>query len=88
MATGATAFFVSRLRSAQELSKIDGFDARGYFIIFMVFVSFLITSLAFFWGEARFGTAQADLHPAYIGVLASLLSCLGCLGTGLFVLQK
>lgn len=90
MAAGASALAFLRLQSALWTGRVSVYDARGFFFVIMVFITFALTSLAYFWGESRFNESleQADLHPAVIGSLINLVCCTTALGAGLFGLKK
>lgn len=88
MGAGASVLAFIRLRNARQLKGMSLYDARGFYFIAMVFITFLLTSLAYFWGESRFGGVEPELHPISIGILVNLLACLACLGLGLIKLKE
>lgn len=61
------------------------YDAKGYWVVIMLMLTFLVTSLAYFWGVTRFTMSLEDgLEPeTVIGMLATVFGCIAAMGVGL-----
>jgi hypothetical protein len=88
MVSGATVLAVSLIQNAMQSRGLTLYDARGFYLVILVFITFVLTSLAYFWGEARFLVSEEQLNPSLIGVLITLCCCLAGLGYGLFQLKE
>lgn len=88
MTAGATTLCFRFLNNKLALQDITIYDARGFYMVAMVFVTFVLTSLAYFWGDVRFANETTEISGAIIGVLIALLGCLVGLGYGLTKLKE
>ncbi len=61
------------------------YDAKGYWVVSMLMLTFLVTSLAYFWGVTRFTLSLEDGLEAetVIGMLATVFGCIAAMGVGL-----
>jgi uncharacterized membrane protein HdeD (DUF308 family) len=66
------------------------YDAKGYWVVSMLMLTFLVTSLAYFWGVTRFALTMEDgLEPeTVIGMLVTVFGCIAGLGVGLVQFAK
>ncbi|MDX1475124.1 MAG: hypothetical protein R3309_13215 [Reinekea sp.] len=83
MAIGATGLAFSVIQLAIQEQKFGLYDARGFYLVILVFVTFVLTSLAYFWGESRFSPTDEQLSEPLVGVLFALCCCLAGLAFGL-----
>lgn len=84
---GASAGTILGLQSLVREKGLSGYDARGYLVIAVLVQTFLIASLAYFWGVSRFGapgTGATGGEGAIIGLLFSAFGCIASLGYGLY----
>lgn len=87
--SGSSVFIFSKIKLKVANQLLTLYDARGFFVVAMLFVIFAATSLAFFWGEMRFAEPQQrQLSFAVFGVLYTLIGCLVGLGIGLTKLKE
>lgn len=66
------------------------YDAKGYWVVCMLMLTFLVTSLAYFWGVTRFALSLEDgLEPeTVIGMLVTVFGCIAAMGVGLVRFSK
>ncbi|EAR07524.1 hypothetical protein [Reinekea blandensis] len=88
IAAGATVLAFSVIQSALAEGRVGLYDARGFYLVILVFVTFVLTSLAYFWGEARFEPVPEQLSESLMGVLFALCCCLAGLAYGLIRLKE
>ncbi|TXR51256.1 hypothetical protein [Reinekea thalattae] len=88
MSLGVSIVVFGQFKLVISRGHMSQYDAGGFYFIAQIVVIYLLVSLAYFWGETRFGAIGDDLHPSYIGVLFVLCSSLGCLGYGLHNLNQ
>lgn len=88
IAGGAISLAYSLVQNSLQQKRIGLYDARGFYLVLLVFIIFVLTSLAYFWGEARFEPSPEQLSESLIGVLFALLSCLAGLAYGLIRLKE
>lgn len=88
MSAGSTSLCFQFMHNKLALQRISIYDARGFYMVAMVFVTFVLTSLAYFWGDTRFDNESVEVSGAVIGVLVTLLGCLVGLGYGLTKLKE
>lgn len=88
MTAGAATLCFQFMNNKLALKRISIYDARGFYMVAMVFITFVLTSLAYFWGDIRFSSEIAEVSGAVIGVLVTLLGCLVGLGYGLTKLKE
>jgi hypothetical protein len=88
MSVGATTLSFQFVYNKLALQRITIYDARGFYMVAMVFVTFVLTSLAYFWGDSRFGSISTSVSGSVIGVLVTLIGCLVGLGYGLTKLKE
>lgn len=84
--SGASSATILGLQTLVRERKISSYDAKGYLVIAVVVLAFLVASLAYFWGISRFGalgTAEEGAHGAVIGILFTVCGSIGALGYGL-----
>ncbi|MEJ2073325.1 MAG: hypothetical protein P8X79_07685 [Reinekea sp.] len=74
IASGAILFALAMIQSLLELRRVSTYDAHGYFMVVVVFLTFAISSLAYFWGELRFYPGSEVVSESLIGVLL-VLAC-------------
>lgn len=87
--SGSSVFIFSKMSHKVANRLLTLYDARGFFVVAMIFVIFATTSLAYFWGELRFADPQPrQFSFAVLGVLYSLIGCLIGLGIGLIKLKE
>ena len=78
------------LQSLVSDGRISAYDAKGYLVVAMLILTFLFSSLAYFWGVSRFGVpdvAAPGINGATVGLLFTACCCMGALGYGLSQLQ-
>jgi len=88
MTAGASALALSTIQLAVQSDRFGLYDARGFYLVILVFITFVLTSLAFFWGESRFIPVSEQLSEPLIGVLFTLCCCLAGLAFGLIRLRE
>ena len=88
IALGATTLIFVFLQTALGERKVTIYDARGFYMIALVFVTFLLTSLAYYWGISRFDIDDGVVSKPILGVLFALCSSLSGLGIGLIRLKE
>lgn len=66
------------------------YDAKGYWVVSMLMLTFLVTSLAYFWGVTRFALSPGDGLEAetVVGMLVTVFGCIAGLGVGLVRFSK
>ena len=69
---GANVFVASILQQLLQRRRVSFYDARGYFLLIGVFSTFMVASLAYFWGEMRFPHSPERLSEALVGVFYAL----------------
>jgi hypothetical protein len=84
---GAVVLAYSVIQLSMQSKKLGVYDARGFYLVLLVFITFVVTSLAYFWGELRFAPVSEVLSEPLIGVLFSLCCCLAGLAFGLIRLK-
>lgn len=87
MTAGASTLVFLGMQSLLRDSKVSVYDARGFHLVAVIFITFLLTSLAFFWGESRFSEDASELSLPIIGVLYTLCCNLIGLAVGSVRLQ-
>lgn len=88
MSLGVSIVVFGQFKLVVGRGHLNQYDAGGFYFIVQIVVIYLLVSLAYFWGETRFGPIGEELHPSYIGVLFVLCSSLCCLGYGLHSLNQ
>ncbi|MEX0622310.1 hypothetical protein [Saccharospirillum sp.] len=88
--TGASTSLFTLLHGRVSKSGLRLYDAKGYWVISMLMLTFLVASLAYFWGVTRFALNLEDgLEPeTVIGMLATVFGCITGLGVGLVRFSK
>lgn len=87
---GASAGIILALEALVRSGRVRAYDARGYWVVSTLLLTFLVGALAYFWGVSRFGTPRVDadsINGAVIGLLFTVCACIGALGYGLTRLQ-
>lgn len=87
MVTGSISISFTIIQQALQKGRIGIYDARGFYLVMLVFITFVVTSVAFFWGDMRFAPISDSLSEPLLGVLYSLLCCLTGLAFGLIRLK-
>ena len=88
MVVGASTLAFSWIHKALLKQRLSIYDARGFFMVALVFVTFVMTSLAYYWGDIRFEAEADQLSLAILGVLFTLCCSLGGLAFGLVRLKE
>ena len=88
MTVGASALAFSTIQIALQNKHFGLYDARGFYLVILVFITFVLTSLAYFWGESRFLPVSERVSEPLIGVLFTLCCCLAGLAFGLIRLRE
>lgn len=84
--TGASAGIILALQALVREGRLAGYDARGYLVVAILLLTFLVGGLAYFWGVSRFGVPRTDAETAngaVLGLLFTVFGCIGALGYGL-----
>ncbi len=82
---GASTGLFTLLHSRVLRGSLRLYDAKGYWVVCMLMLTFLVASLAYFWGVTRFALSPGDgLEPeTVIGMLVTVFGCIAGLGVGL-----
>jgi len=88
MTTGATALAYIAIQISLQDKRLSIYDARGFYMVALVFITFLLTSLAYYWGDSRFDTAADGVSQPVVGVLFALCCSLAGLAFGLVRLKE
>jgi len=88
MVAGATMLAYSWIRAALVNKKLSIYDSRGFYMVALVFITFVLTSLAYYWGDVRFGSEEVGVSRSMIGVLITLCCSLAGLASGLVRLKE
>lgn len=82
---GASTGLFTLLYSRVLNGSLRLYDAKGYWVVSMLMLTFLVTSLAYFWGVTRFALNPEDgLAPeTLVGMLVTVFGCIAGLGVGL-----
>lgn len=78
------------LQSLVSDGRISAYDGKGYLVVVMLILTFLFSSLAYFWGVSRFGVpdiAAPGINGATLGLLFTACCCMAALGYGLSQMQ-
>jgi hypothetical protein len=82
---GASTGFFTLLQGRVRDQRMGLYDAKGYWVVSMLMLTFLVTSLAYFWGVTRFALINSDvgLEPeTVIGMLITVFGCIAAMGAG------
>ena len=63
--------------------QMSQYDARGFFLVMMIFIAFVVISLSYFWGDLRFYPASKVLRESLVGVMHASFCSLFALGYGI-----
>lgn len=87
---GASTGLFSLLHGRVRSRRMRLYDAKGYWVVSMLLLTFLATSLAYFWGVTRFALSLEDgLEPETVtGMLVTVFGCIVGLGVGLVRFSK
>lgn len=78
------------LQSLVSEGRVSEYDAKGYLVVVMLILTFLFSSLAYFWGVSRFGVPDindASINGATLGLLFTACCCMSALAYGLAQLR-
>jgi hypothetical protein len=87
MSFGANGFVVTIIQQLMIDRRVSFYDARGFFLLLVVFLTFAVSSLAYFWGEVRFSPGSELVSKSLIGVFYALACNLACLLYGFIYLR-
>lgn len=87
MMAGSTVLVYSLIQQSLYKGRLGIYDARGFYLVVLVFITFVMTSLAYFWGDTRFSPVSDSLSEPLMGVMFTLCSCLAGLAFGLIQLK-
>lgn len=87
ISSGASIFALTAILSLLQARRLTSYDARGFYLLVIVFSTFFIASLAYFWGEMRFHPVSEVVSESLVGVLFSMSCSLACLAYGLYRLK-
>lgn len=87
---GASTGLFSLLHGRVLSRSMRLYDAKGYWVVSMLLLTFLVTSLAYFWGVTRFALSLEDgLEPETVtGMLVTVFGCIAGMGVGLVRFSK
>ncbi len=87
---GASTGLFSLLQGRVRSRSMRLYDAKGYWVVSMLLLTFLVTSLAYFWGVTRFALSLEDgLKPETVtGMLVTVFGCIAGMGVGLVRFSK
>ncbi|WP_320827464.1 hypothetical protein [Reinekea sp.] len=88
MSVGTSILAFSGIQLAVRDKRLGVYDARGFYMVALVFITFVLTSVAHYWGDSRFETSTGTVGASVIGVLFTLCCSLAGLGFGLVRLQE
>ena len=88
MVAGASYLAFSWIQKALQTERFSIYDARGFYMVALVFITFVMTSLAYYWGDIRYEAEADQLSLAILGVLFTLCCSLGGLAVGLVRLKE
>lgn len=83
---GASAGVILALQALVREGRLPAYDARGYLVVAVLLLTFLVGGLAYFWGVSRFGAPRVDAdsaNGAVLGLLFTVCACIAALGYGL-----
>ncbi len=88
MICGASAGVILALQTLLREGRLQAYDAKGYWVVCVLVMGFLVGALAYFWGVSRFGVPEAGAgHEAVVGLLFTVFGFIVALGAGLFRLR-
>ena len=87
---GASSSLFALLQARARAGGMGLYDAKGYWVVSMLMLTFPVTSLAYFWGVTRFSLTLEDGLEAetVIGMLVTVFGCIAGLGVGLVQFAK
>ncbi|WP_028672250.1 hypothetical protein [Saccharospirillum impatiens] len=87
---GASTGLFTLLQGRVIQGRLRLYDAKGYWVVSMLTLTFLVTSLAYFWGVSRFAPSlEGGLElEAVVGMLTTVFGCIAGLGVGLVRFSK
>lgn len=88
MFAGATASALFVVESAMRERRLDLYNAQGFYLLALIFLTFILTTLTYFWGETRFSPVSDQLSEPVVGLLYSFCCCAAGLSYGLLQLQR
>ncbi|ATX78262.1 MULTISPECIES: hypothetical protein [Reinekea] len=88
MTAGASTLVYTGIQIAIRNKRLGVHDARGFYMVALVFITFVLTSVAHYWGDSRFEASAGSVGFSVIGMLFTLCCSLAGLGFGLVKLQE